>query len=243
MINKFSVKHSRLSFAALFGVLLSFSATVQGAIVTNGGFEANTDLVTPPWPTAPLTGWTKGEIVGTGVPGQNRVDGLDPIFLYALAPHSGNIATAFNSDSDTVTKGGFATLTQALATDITKTYDVSLWVANPIMDAGNFNNAFSVSWDGALVTLSGTYITETAPGSKTYKVTPNTTWFEITASFLPVTGTSTSLVVSGRNSDWATLVDDVSIVETPEPTTLAMLGTAFLVMGLRRNRHGRAARS
>lgn len=243
MINKFSVKHSRLSFAALFGVLLSFSSTVQGAIVTNGGFEDNTDFVSDPFPVAPLTGWIKGEVLGSGGIDQNNVDGLNPLSMYALAPHSGDIAAAFNSTTNTITTGGFATLTQAIVTDTTKTYDVSLWVANPIQDAGNFNNVFSVSWDGALVTLSGTYIAETVPGSKIYKVTPNTTWFEITASLLPVTGTSTNLEVSARNSDWATLVDDVSIVETPEPTTLAMLGTAFLVMGLRRNRHGRVARS
>jgi len=241
MIKKRSTTFSRRSVAVLSGVLLLLSSFVQGAIVTNGGFEDNADLVTPPWPTAPLTGWTIGEVLGTPpAPLQNRVDGLDPTFMYALGPHTGNIAAAFNSNTNTVTTGGLATLTQSVVTDPAKTYDLSLWIANPIQDPVNFNNIFSVSWNGTLITLAGPTVTQVG-ATQTYLVTPNTAWFQVTATNLVVTGTSTSLVLNGRNSDWATLVDDVSIVETPEPTTLVMFGAAFVVFGLRRARRARVS--
>jgi hypothetical protein len=237
----------RFTLASLCGLLLVAPSFVDAAnIVANPSFEANADLVTPPFATAPLTDWTKGEIVGTGLPGQNRVDGLDTTFLYALAPHSGNIAAAFNSDSDTVTKGGVATLTQALTTSTTETYDLSFWLANPILDPSNFNNFFSVTWNGVLLALSSPSLTEISAGSNTYKVAPNTAWFQVTATGLAVTGASTNLVFSGRNSDWATLVDDVSVQASGVPdsgNSVALLGIALAGLVLFARKEQRAGQA
>jgi hypothetical protein len=207
---------------------------LHAQLVQNGSFEQIL-IPGPPWATSTLDGWLVGEILGTGGPNQNKVDGLDTSFQYALGPHTGDIAAAFNSTTNTVTTGGVATLTQTLTTDPSKTYDLSLWVANPIEDSSNFNNIFSVSWNGTLVTLSGPYVTEVGL-TKTYLITPETDWFQLVIPGLSVTGTATALVISGRNSDWATLVDDVVVLEIPEPVTLILLGIGALLVAFYRSR-------
>ncbi len=214
------------SLGALLGVLL-LAPLAEGAIV-NGGFENTLDTSEPVWKSS-LDNWSVSQVVGT-----NEVIGRDTTTLYALAPHSGSIAAAYFSS--TPATGAGASLSQASTTDTTKTYDISLWLANPILDALNQNNVFSVSWDGNLISLSGSNITETGVGTKTYIVTGNTGWTQITATNLPATTTSTNLVITARNNDWATLVDDVIVQETPEPSTLVMLGVGAAAMSLRRRR-------
>jgi hypothetical protein len=239
MFHKILTHTSRSGVAAMLATLFLVPASVEATIVANGSFEQN-QTSTPPFPMAPMTSWIVGEMLGTPpTPDQNRVVGMDTQFQYGLAPRTGNIAAAFNSNTNTVTTEGFATLTQVLTTDTTKTYDVSLWLANPIDDNSNFNNVFSVEWNGSLVTLDVPSKMDEVFGTKTYIINPNTPWFQVFIPNLAVTGTSTSLVISARNSDWATLVDDVSVIETPEPTTVIMLGTGILLMGLRRNRSAR----
>jgi hypothetical protein len=157
------------------------------------------------------------------------VDGLDTTSLYALAPHSGNIAAAFYSNSNTVTDQGVATLSQVLATAASQKYDLSFYVANPVQDGMDFNNVFSVSWNGVLVALSSPFLTETAPGAKTYVVAPNSSWFQVTATGLMAIG-GDSLEFAARNSDWGTLLDDVVVV--PEVSSFgALVGGGLLVLG------------
>jgi hypothetical protein len=229
-LNKTSPSFSLCSIAMLLCMLMA-QPSAEGAIV-NGGFEDTLDTSEAVMKSS-LDNWT---ISQTDI---NKVIGRDTTVLYALAPHGGFIDAAFNSDP--TAEGSGASLTQALTTDTTKTYNVSLWVANPIQEAGNINNVFSVTWDGALISLSGANITETALNSKTYIVTAESGWNQITATNLPVTTTSTNLVISARNNQWATLVDDVTVEETPEPSTVVMLGIGAALMGLRRRRQQRAA--
>jgi len=216
------------ALASVCGLLFVAPSVNAASIVLNGGFEANIDN-TGPFATAPLTNWTVGEVLGVpATPNQNRVDGLDPTLLYALAPHTGRIAAAFNSTTNTVVTGGVATLTQGLATTA-QTYDLSFWLANPIQDASNFHNIFSVSWNGILQALSSPFLTEVGI-TKTYRVTPQTTWFQVNVNNLLATGAVTNLQFSGRNSDWATLLDDVSAQASGVPDsggTIAFLGLAL----------------
>ncbi len=169
----------------------------------------------------------------------NNVVGVDTAVQYALAPHSANIAAAFSSDTDAT--GAGASLSQMASTLPILTYDVSLWVANPIQDAANFNNVFSISWNGQLISLSNPYLTETASGSKMYVVTPSTPWFQLVVTNLPVTGAMTELKISARNNDWATLVDDVIVEPTPEPSTVVMLCAGAALLGARRRRQQRVS--
>lgn len=167
-----------------------------------------------------------------------HVVGTDPSSLYGLAPHAGNIAAVFHSDTNATGPG--ASLTQTLTTSTANTYDVSLWIANPLQQAAQVNNVFSLSWNGQLLTLSDTNLTETSPGAKTYVIASYTTWFQLLVPNLTVTGTSTDLVISARSNDWATLVDDVIVQETPEPSTVVLLCAGAALMGSRRRRQQRS---
>lgn len=197
----------------------------------NGGFEDTIIDPSSPFLESSMESWV------VSAPGTTTVRGEDTGLNYApwyLAPYAGSIAASFASDNDATGAGG--SLGQAPpTTDVLKTYDVSMWVANPIADAANFNNVFSVSWNGSLITLAGSGITQIG-ATQTYIVTPETNWFQITA-IVPGTGNPLSeLVISARNNNWATLVDEVMFEEVPEPSAVVMLAAAAAIMGLRRRR-------
>jgi hypothetical protein len=216
----------RFTLASLCALTLVAPSFVDGAnIVQNDSFEDNASASFPQ--TAPLTFWTVGEVLGTGGPNQNRVVGLNTTGEYALAPRTGVIAAAFNSTTNTVTTGGLAELSQTLGTTAGQAYDLSFWIANPIQDSSNFNNIFSVSWNGVALALSNPSLG--AAGSNQYIVAPNTAWFQVTASLV---GTGSDVLkFSARNSDWATLLDDVSVQASGVPdsgSTIAMFGIALV---------------
>ena len=228
------------ALAAIFALFMLHVPMTEGAVV-NGGFEDNVTLQTPPAVSfAPLTGWTRQ------TDAQNDVIGRDTSTLYALPPHTGNIAAAYYSGTNA--GGNGASLTQTLTTDVTKTYNLTLWVANSIADTSNLNNVFSVGWGG---NLAGNLIALSAPGARLiplggnlYQVqgdpNPITSWFQVTATGLTPAGATTDLFINARSNDWAILVDDVTVDVVPEPATVAMLGVGAVLMGFRRRRQQRS---
>lgn len=220
---------SPLRIFASFACALATMCTLEAAIV-NGGFEDDAyslDSI----PQAPLTGWSKTPGPETTVVGEDTGLGGPP---WGLSPHSGSIAARFSSGASET--GAGASLSQAVVTDTAYTYDVSLWVANPLQEVGGTNNVFSLNWNGNLVALSHANLTEISSGAKIYVVASGTAWFQLLITGLPVAGTSTTLVISARNNDWATLVDDVVVQETPEPSTVLLLFTGAAILGMRRRR-------
>lgn len=226
---------SHLFSLVVFLCVLMGSFSMEAAIV-NGGFENTIINPSDPILESTMAGWT------VSPPGSTIVRGVDtgpPFGQWGLSPKAGSIAASFASDNNATGPGG--SLTQApLTTDLLKTYNVSMWIANPIQDAANFSNVFSVSWANSLITLAGSGITQIG-ATQTYIVTPETSWFQITAVVQGTGDPLSDLVISARNNNWATLVDEVIFAETPEPSTLVMLGTGAAIMGLRRRRQQRAS--
>jgi hypothetical protein len=223
-INRF---FPRFTLASLCGLLFAAPSFVTGAnIVVNGGFEDNL-IGPPPFATAPLSSWTIGEV---GSVNQNLVEGLDTTTQYALPPHSGSIAAVFRSNTNTLNTVGLGTLTQSLTTTAGQAYALSFWLANPIQDPADFLNVFSVSWNGVLIALSSPSLTEESLGSMTYVVAPQPGWFQVTANLIG-TGGPADLQFSGRNSDWGTLLDDVSVQASGVPDSGSTLLLFAIAVG------------
>lgn len=234
------------------------SCKMQGAIVFVDNFENNpinnNSGANGAW-TADFDAskWTVG--------GNGAVAGTDQYSfsgLTYLPPHSGHIAAAFfySVNDGTVSTASLSATSPNVSTTLGTTYNVSFWVSNPVAVSTARQNLFSVSWNGTLLNLADPLVNPNSysnfstpnpgagelPGSAgQYVVTPNTNWFQVYISNLtPGPGATTSLAFSGQNNNWATLVDDVMVAETPEPSTVVMLGVGTLLMGFRRRRQQKA---
>jgi hypothetical protein len=64
----------------------------------------------------------------------------------------------------------------------------------------------------------------------------NTNWFQVTIGGLSASSASTNLKFIAQNNNSATLVDDVSVEETPEPSTMVLIGAGAAFIGARRRR-------
>lgn len=231
------------SIALFFSMLMVAASPLKGAIVANGDYEQNT--LAGAVATAPLTSWAPTNSAG----GITQVFGLDTTQTYGTAPHGGSISVAFTSDAS-APANTTASISQTLTTDSTKTYNLQLWVANPVADVNSRQNLFSVIWNGAAVNLSSVdpvhfavpnpanpNATELAGAAGTYVVTGDTTWFVVNIlNLVPGAGSTTPLRFEGQNNNYATLVDDVSVVETPEPSTMVLLVAGVALIGSRRRR-------
>lgn len=215
--------------------------TLKGEIVSDGSFEDN--AIDPSSSGALNPYWEAPLLVTDGNPhpywtvsaGTSNVVATDTNLVppgAGLAPYTGHIAVSFGSDL----AGAIA---QTLNTVPLKTYNLSLWVANTAT-AGT-NNIFSVSWNGTLISLS----VPLSPASLTAGAQPNTYvvtaqpvpgWVQVEAKDLAATGISTPLVISASNNDSYTLVDVMAVQETPEPSTVLMLGIGVMATGLCRRR-------
>lgn len=257
-----SLKRSAPSFSfvkilMLSSMFITVSQSLQGAIVNvNTGFEDNATLL--PFPsisTAPLTSWNPQ---GVTVPDPNppfgpitvsSVEGIDPTSPYGIAAHSGSIASVFSSDPSAPINS-MATISQQVNTTLGQSYNIQLWVANPFQDLSARANLFSVMWGSTLVNLATIdpvhfAIQTGAPGelvgaSSAYIVKPASPWFVVDLSNLLATSSQTVLTISGQNNNFVTLVDDVLVTETPEPSTVALLGMGAALMGVRRRRPARS---
>lgn len=229
--------------AAAACVMCLFSQKALAAIVFTDDFEFG-----PPTNIngGADTGWRASFNPWWTVGGSGKVTGTDAYSAPSpgpyLPPHSGNITAAFYSTSG----DGVASLQTGVATSNfgTITYDLHFWVSNPVVDTAARQNLFSVSWNGVLLDLSSydarfktpSGPSELAGGPGQYVLDPNTNWFEVFIPNLAATSGSTELKFEGVNNNWATLVDDVMVQETPEPSSLLMLGAGALAIGLRRRR-------
>ena len=233
----------------LSGMLIGGSHTLKATIVLTDDFE--TGAVNANSPGAPINGlWTTPSIAGWTLGGTQEVTGTDafssPDGIYKN-PHSGHITAAFFSSNNG------AVSTASIARDITTTnapgitYNLHFWISNPIADINARQNLFSLTWDNALLNLS-TYdsrfktpnpnplANELPGGPNEFVLDPNTDWFEVSISGLTASGSSTPLKFTAQNNNAATLLDDVTVEQTPEPSTVVLLGAAAAFMGMRRKR-------
>lgn len=163
--------------------------------------------------TGDFTGWTQ-----FGITKQTGVHGK---YAY-VDPYEGNYQASFGP------AGASGGIYQDLATVANQTYHITFALAN----AGGDSNSFSADFGGKNL------IKFTDKSSFPYKVYT----FDVAA-----TDTTTRLTFSFINNPSFFLLDAVSVTETvsavPEPSTLAMAGTAS-VLGLiavrRRRRRGTA---
>ena len=242
-------------FAVIFSMLVVPASTVEGAIVffddfENGGLITTTNSGADGSWVAPLSQWSVTPV--------GSVLGCDQYSFNAstyLPPYSGKIAAAFVSATNdgTVATGA---MSASISTTPSQTYNLHFWISNPTPDLNARQNLFSLSWDNHYLDLTSYSPTpnffslHTAPGdlpgtADQYVVKPNTNWFEIFVTNLTPNqfGSSTSLKFEGQNNNWATLVDNVLVEETPEPSTVVMLGAGAVMMGLRRKRQQKSAQS
>lgn len=213
------------------------------------------------WITTPnLSGWT---LSGTGeVAGTDAYSSPDGTYK---APHSGHITAAFYSSGNTGVpptarpfplSSDTASMSRSVTTPnfAAGTYNIHFWISNPIADVNARQNLFSVTWGNVQLDLPSynahfkipvtpldlnpdlTPGRELFGGPNEYVLDAATDWFEVSIDGLTASGANTTLKFTGQNNNSATLVDDVTVDETPEPTTVVLLGAGTALMSLRRRR-------
>ena len=240
---------------AVVGISLIPATHLEGAIVLTDDFETGANNLNSPgapiagqWITTPnLVGWILRD--NLGVAGNGDVAGTDhyssPDGIY-FAPHSGNIVAAFYAFGN-----GGGTFTSSMERLVPTnlftigTYDISFWISNPLADTNARQNLFSLRWGSTLLDLSSydprfklpNLLNDELPGGPNeYVLDANTNWFQVVITGLTATSANTLLKFTGQNNHNATLVDDVQVVETPEPSTIVLLGAGMVIAGLRRRR-------
>jgi len=195
------------------GRAANICAAVSGNLVSNCGFE-----------TGDFTSWT---LSGNDVPGEADnlygVEGIDPVD--SISPNSG-LYQAWFADlvSNTIT------LSQTIATTPGQQYNISWFLAqdtDPSSGGPGYSNAVSASFDGfSLANLIAV---------------PVQGYTEYFAS-VTVPDSSSVLSLSLGNDLGEFLLDDLSVVATPEPSSwILALGAALLGFSLPRFAQDREA--
>jgi len=221
--------------------------------VANGGFEVGTSETAPFQGTAVGGGdaaWIDGALASWEVgPSTNNpnVFATNRSVYYATisngqpaggGPHSGNVAAVF---PNTPLYNGY--ISQAVSGVVAgNLYKISFWLSNQVGDATS--NSMDVKWGGTIASPGGTLTggislaggTPPIPGPIPVQVAWTYYEFNVTAP-----ENNARLTFIGGSTVAANLIDDVSVVQIPEPTTLIMLGAGMLLMGLPRHRLERSA--
>jgi hypothetical protein len=158
--------------------------------------------------TGDFTAWT---LTGNDVPGELNnlygVEGQDPVD--GINPHSGNFQAFF---ADLTTNA--TTLSQTVATLASGEYTVSWYLAQDTPATTEYGNAFSATLDG--ITLAS--LTDV----------PVDAYTEYSDTVV-VTDANAALALTLGNDLGEFLLDDVSVVATPEPSAWKLaLGGALL---------------
>jgi hypothetical protein len=170
--------------------------------VQNCGFE-----------TGSFAGWMVSG--SAAVIGQTNLYGVD-----ALDPNTGTYAAYFGTQGATLgthLATDSLSITQAIALTESLTYQLSFSLAQDTPTSSGYTNYFSVQWDGATImqqTLS------TAQGYTLYSYT-------VTGS---ASGGNTLSFLSQNDSGFWDL-DDISLIELPEPSSLAAFGVGLAALG------------
>lgn len=160
-------------------------------LVANCGFE-----------TGDFTGWS---LSGNDVPGALNnlygVEGVDP--FDGIPPNSGSFQAFFG---DLVANS--TTMQQTIATTISDMYEVSFFVAQDTAIAAPYSNAFSASFGGKTISMTGVPV----EGYTEY-------------SFVGTASSSSSTLSLTFGDDLGEfLVDDISVVQVvPEPPAWTLM--------------------
>lgn len=181
--------------ALLSACLLVLTCVASAELVVNGGFE-----------THDLTGWTTAGdtthifVCGTGAAYLcNQLGG----FQQSGAPHSGDNALAFGPDPT-------GSIQQTLSTIPGFSYNLSFWVENCVDYADCLPNSLTVSWGGTNI-YSQSNLNSFG-------------WTEFTLNNLQASSSNTVLQFSGNNVGSFFLIDDIGVVEAPEPAGILLMG-------------------
>ena len=206
---------STLSMASCIAVLLSAAGTANADIIANGTFSSGLTS----WTTAGGDGTTPGigiTVIGLGGPGSSTPFGD----IIPDAPGGTTNAVYFVDDNAN------QTLSQALTLTPDTSYTLSFDLFGVSSGA---NNAFNFELtDSVGLLASSCFANGSMPGCSSV---PVGSWTIETLSFTTGAASSYTLgfnFVSGATPAKDVALTNVSIAQTPEPTSIALMGTGLL---------------